>query len=446
MNFLYMNTTKSEYTPTISSNLILITARLLFILLVVIGISSCSGNEIYEDPDEKKLSYVIDGVTYRAGNWDHPNYTDPFSTYGNHRFLVETNPGDTLVQVVLPWRRHDPNPQSKDIIIVDTVNNEEIIEKRILHNDNEKGHFIFKPRPTQEQYYIYYLPHESTGGYYPKVKYINPTDNSDLFMAGISADKIDELPIVRVLEAQSIDDFHSFYPMEVISTSEELDSFLSAHERSWYLFPEYRDYPIVMKDYLPYRWVHRTYTQHITDKACKGEYYTFQIGVFSPSQILKDIHVSFSDLTGKDGSKIDSHYLTCFNTGGIDLNGVQFTKDLQVPIGNIQPLWIGLDIPENLIQGKYTGKVTISPDGLPAEEVEINLHIGSDLIKNYGDDVPENMSRLRWLNSTIGSDTSFIVPPFQPVEIEESTINILGRKIVLGANGLPVDIQSSFSQ
>ncbi len=39
--------------------------------------------------------------------------------------------------------------------------------------------------------------------------------------------------------------------------------------------------------------------------------------------------------------------LTCFNCGGMDEKGVPFTKEIDVPAGMVQPLWIGVWIPDD---------------------------------------------------------------------------------------------------
>ncbi|NNF35198.1 MAG: hypothetical protein HKN68_13890 [Saprospiraceae bacterium] len=417
----------------------------LFLLTPIIIFHSCTTEApVYEEPTAKTLSYNIDGIKYRSGNWDHPNYTDPFSTFGNHRFLIETSPDDTLVQAIIPWRRHDPDPGSKDVIIIDTTTMEEVSVKRILDVSNESGHIIFKPNSGQQHYYLYYLPHESTGGYYPKLKYINPKPAIPE-LAALKDEEAEKLPIASVLEAQSIDDFHSFYPMEIIATRSEVDSFLNHHQRLWYLFPEYRDYPIAMTDYLPHRWIELPYTQTITDNASLGEYFTFQVGLFSPTHSLDNIKVSFSNLTSENGSVIPSETMTCFNTEGVDLNGKSFTIDLDVPQLHVQPLWMGIDVPNDIKSGTYKSTFIISAEGLPDEVINLTLNIRSETITNHGDDTPEHMTRLRWLNSTIGTGTSFIVPPFQPVKVEQNKIKILGRTITLGNKALPRQIQSSFA-
>lgn len=420
---------------------------LLYFFLLFLPFACQNEQESALDLSHKSLSYEIKGVKYQNGNWEHPNYTDPFVTLGNHRFELRTQPSDTLVQVLLPWRRHDANPETKEVIITEASSGKEIDAKRIVSTNKEEGHLVFRPNPTINAYYAYYLPHESTGGYYPKVVYLS-IDEKDLDpqLASLSKEEISALPYAKVLSAQSIDDFHSFYPMEVIATQAEVDSFLAYHKKDLYLFPEYRNYPIVMRDHLPYRWVSNDLTAQLQDEARPGEYFTFQIGLFSPAQELNSINVNLADLIGRGNRRIPADQMTCFNTEGIDLSGQAFTKGLDVPKGQIQPLWIGINIPEDTQAGIYSGKVAISAKGIPEQIVEISLDVQSDIIPNRGDDQPEHMTRLRWLNSTLGADTAFIVPPFIPIEIRGKELSLLGRKVILGENGFPAGIQSYFSQ
>jgi hypothetical protein len=417
-------------------------------LLFLFLLSTCQkGSDPVLDLSHKTLSYEIKGVKYQTGNWEHPNYTDPFVTHGNHRFEIKTSPGDTLVQVILPWRRHDAKPETKDVVITIAESGEEITAKRIIQTNREEGHIIFKADPNIQSYFAYYLPHESTGGYYPKVAYLT-IDEAHVApdLASLDEQQIAALPFAEVLSAQSIDEFHSFYPMEVIATQAEVDSFLAHHQKEVYLFPEYRDYPTVMRDFLPHRWIDRDLTNYLQDEAKKGEYYTFQIGLFSPAQDLQAVSVQTGDLMGKGRQSIPADRITCFNTEGIDLNGQPFAKNFNVPKGQVQPLWIGIDLPEDASPGIYRGKVAVSAEGMPENIVELVLNIKPDLIPNHGDDQPQHMTRLRWLNSTLGSDTSFIVPPFIPVELKNNEVSLLGRKVMIGENGLPAGIQSFFPQ
>jgi hypothetical protein len=417
-------------------------------LLFLFLLSTCQkGSDPVLDLSHKTLSYEIKGVKYQTGNWEHPNYTDPFVTHGNHRFEIKTSPGDTLVQVILPWRRHDAKPETKDVVITIAESGEEITAKRILQTNREAGHLIFKANPNIQSYYAYYLPHESTGGYYPKVAYLTiHKENVPPSLASLNEQDIAALPIAEVVSAQSIDEFHSFYPMEVIATKAEVDSFLAHHQKEVYLFPEYRDYPIVMSNFLPYRWVCHDWSNQLQDEAQRGEYFTYQIGLYAPAQDLTSIKVEAGDLLAKGNKSISADRISCFNTEGIDLNGQPFTKNLNVPQAQVQPLWIGIDIPEDAQAGIYRGKVAISAEGISENIVELILNIKPELIPNHGDDQPQHMTRLRWLNSTLGSDTSFIVPPFIPVESKNNEVSLLGRKVMIGENGLPAGIQSFFPQ
>lgn len=411
----------------------------LFLGAVLLFFNNCTTERTETlDLSGKELARKINGISYSAGNWEHPNYTDPFVTKGNHRFEIQTNGRDTLVQVEVPWRRHDANPQDKRTILVAAETEEEVFHK-VVESNNEKGHLVFRPTPGQNRYFLYYFPHESTGSYYPKVHYLEPIDTITS-LDRITKSDLAALPSAEVLGAQSIDDFHSFFPMEVIATTAETTAFLRAHPQDYYLFPEYRSYPIAMKDYLPYHWVARGPKTHLQDEVLRGDYYTFQIGLFASNTNLEDVSVSYN--TGS----IAAELLTCFNLEGVDLNGQTFSKKVDVAAGTVQALWFGVDISEATAPGRYQTWVRIQPAGLPADSIELVLEVLPQMIPNRGDDQPEQMSRLRWLNSTVGTDTSFIVPPFIPLKVAGKKIDLLGRSMVIAESGLPASINSFFTQ
>jgi len=399
---------------------------------------------------EKNISADNYDMIYESGGWDHPDYKNAFESYGNHRIVIEVNDTSSgMVQVLIPWRRRDDNPREKDLIVVDSKTNKPVQSKQVVAINNESGHVVFKPNIGSSLYYIYYFPHRSTGGYYPKLSYIRPEESSDtarLTELKLTDDQIAELPIARIISAQSIDDFHSFFPMEIIATQEEISDFIHAHPKPYWLFPEYREHPIKMEDYLPKHWVDGPdLANGIRDEVQKGEFYTFQIGIFSAKNDLDNIRIAFSDFKGKKGV-IPQRGITCFNTGGTDLNGKVFDKKVDVKAGKIQALWFGIEIPEETKPEEYLGQVIIQPEGFIADTVYVSLDVSSNTIKNYGDDDPAKMSRLRWLNSTIGSDKDFIVKPFMPLVIDGKTIRFLGRDVELNEYGFPAKISSFFTQ
>src|SRR5210317_1046647 len=146
--------------------------------LTAIFLASCSQQRMDTINFREKNTPVSNyKVIYESGNWDHPEYSEAFESYGNQRAVIELPDqfyGNT--QVIIPWRRRDNNPAEKDIIIVDAKTNT-IVEKRyILEINNEYGHLIFKPNNQSPLYYVYFLPHNSTGSYYPKITYKKPTE------------------------------------------------------------------------------------------------------------------------------------------------------------------------------------------------------------------------------------------------------------------------------
>lgn len=399
---------------------------------------------------EKNISVTDYDMIYESGNWEHPDYSKAFESLGNHRIVIEVaSQTEGLAQVKIPWRRKDDNPQEKAVVIVDAKTNTPIENMQVLDINNEFGHLIFEPNKGSSTYYVYYLPHQSTGSYYPKLHYIKPlAANTDLLTSKnkLTSEQIEILPLAKIISAQSIDDFNSFFPMEIIATKEEVSNFIQNDPKPFYLFPEYREHSIKMEDYLPVHWVNKKEKVNgLEDEVLRGEFYTFQIAVFAASKNLKNLKVQFTDFKNGKNS-IPKESITCFNTSGIDLNGIQFQKTMNVKSGEIQALWFGIDIPEGTKQGDYIGQIIVKPEGPVSDTIYIKLKVLNEVIAIHGDDSPENMSRLRWLNSTIGTDPNFIVKPFEAVKIDDKTIRIIGRDIILNDCGLPENIASYFTQ
>ena len=420
--------------------------------LITIVLFSCSQKNTetinFREKNNPASNYEL---IYESGNWDHPNYTKAFESYGNHRVVIQTtDPSNNVTQAIIPWRRRDDQPNEKDIIIVDAKSNTVINKKYVIESNNEFGHLIFKPNKESNTYYVYFLPHSSTGGYYPKLKYNKPKESLDkswLSEVKLSLETISNLSKAKIISIQSIDDFHSFYPMEVIATKKEVSKFINNFPKDYYLFPEYRENSIKMVDFLPFRWISETKKINgISDNVFKGEFYSFQIGIFSPNKRLEDIDINFLDFKSKNGYKIKKEMITCFNKGGIDLNGKEFSKTISVNSGKTQALWFGIEIPENTKKGSYMSQIIINPKNFTADTIFIELNVSDKGIANYGDDNPKNMSRMRWLNSTIGTGKDFIIKPFTPVSVSNNIISILGRDIKLNNFGFPENIFSYFTE
>ncbi|MFH1944269.1 MAG: glycoside hydrolase domain-containing protein [Acidobacteriota bacterium] len=384
-------------------------------------------------------------VHYGTGTWEA-------ETFGNHRVVIRVHDQKDAVWIRIPWRRRDENPFEKNIIIIDAATGQKVSNIYRADINREFGDIVFQPITVPGDYYIYHMPYISQGrSNYPTVVYPPPdgTINEKWFMdneLGTRCQNLPCLPRATLIEIQSIDSFHSFNPMELIATGKEVLDLLTAHPLSSYLlFPEDRKYPIRMWNDLPFRWIKKGPQDRFTDTADRGEFFAFQIGLFAARASLSNVDVRFTDLTGKDtAAVIPSAAFQSFNTEGIDWDGQAFDKTVRVQKGRVQPLWMGIQIPQGIPSGFYEGRVTIHPEGLPPTSVDLSLNITDTVREDAGDSEPWRHSRLRWLNSRIAMDDA-VVAPFSPVLVFGRTVSILGRELDIGANGLPSAIRSYFN-
>ncbi len=207
-------------------------------------------------------------------------------------------------------------------------------------------------------------------------------------------------------------------------------------------FPETRERPIRLLDELPEGWTSRTIDglHHFAATAQPGEYFVFQIGVLAHRRTIDGLSVRWSDISGTP--PLPGSRMTCFNTSGIDFRGKPFKQALRVPEGRIQPLWFGVPVPENA-RGTYRTAVTVSAAGAREQVVEVVLRVAGEPVKNSGFDRGRSLSRLAWLNTTVGFDGK-VTRGFEPVRREGRSMHILGRTVTIGRTGLPSAITSFF--
>jgi hypothetical protein len=214
--------------------------------------------------------------------------------------------------------------------------------------------------------------------------------------------------------------------------------------KKYFTFPESRENPIRLLDSLPEKWTRYSAAEMSSFKgtAQPGEYYVFQVGVYTDAPTLNNIKVNLSPLSGSGGQSIND--VTCFNTGGISFKGEKFSKPLLLRAKNVLPLWFGVSIPEDS-KGTYRGQIQIKPAGLPATVIEVSLNVTGNTIANHGYNDETKLSRLAWLNTKVALDNG-ITNGFKQVDREQKRISILGRTIQLSNEGLPLDIQTYFDK
>jgi hypothetical protein len=387
-------------------------------------------------------------IPYGTGTWDA-------GVYGNHRALIMVSAKADAVFVRIPWRRRDLDPEHKNIVILDAATQARVRNLSRMSINREYGDLVFQPVSGPGVYAVYYLINHMEGrSNYPTVTYPAPEDTADDawmdrngLTGELSAKDIrSRLHEASVVEFQSIDELHSFDPMEVIATAAELNDLLVEFPDAEFLaFPEDRRFPIRMTRDLPRRWMSETARGTFCGEAARGEYYAFQIGVFACRADLEDVDVVFSGLTcPSGGSRIGPELFTCFNTEGVDWKGRRFRKTVSVPKGKVQALWCGLKVPSDIPPGDYSGLVKVDSQGAGTRTVKLRLTVSAEALEDAGDSEPWRHSRLRWLNSRLALDEELIAP-YTPLEVKGRLIRCLGRTVRLGELGFPQQIDSFFT-
>lgn len=368
---------------------------------------------------------------------------------GNHRYTVRVAAPADAVRVVIPWHRRDCDPQ-RVATIVQAPDGSTVRDVARLHIDQASGELVFRAR-TAGVYAVYYQPYLTNGSAnYPTVTYRAPENTADsawLERHDIAdAARTRALPQAQVIGYQAVDDFDAYTDMERTATPSEVRHLLAANPGApWLLFPETREHPIRMFRQIPLRWAQRGAGGALVTQALRGEYLSFQVGLWTARAAADNVRVTFSMLRGPAGAQIPATRLTAFNLGGVDDEGKPFVNRLDVAQGRVQPLWMGLDIPTDAKPGTYRGTLTVVADGARPREVPLAITVGAGEAVAHGDDDPSSLTRLRWLNSTLGEDHA-LVAPFTAVTVDGERLGILGRRITLAANGLPAQIESFFDE
>ena len=387
-------------------------------------------------------------LPYGLGSW-------PEAGCGNHRAVLHVAEPAEAVWAHIEWRRRDPRPETKDMRVYDATTGQRVLNVVRVEVNREYGDLAFQPPTAPGDYYVYYLPYDppGTGVFGATGDYFPPEDTADptwLQAHGLNAETLAAgawraLPQAQVVEIQARSEFQRMDPMEVIATREEVERLLAAHpDEPCLLFPEDRGHPIRMFEDLPYRWIERGPSNRFEGQAQPGEFYVFQIGVFAAgSSPISFGKAEFADLRSDGGSTIPASALTCFNLEGTNSLGQPMarTSGFSLGEGEVRPLWFGVQVPRDA-KGTYRGTIMLPLRRDEPRRVEVALEVGGPVLEDAGDGDLWRLSRLRWLNSTLGQEDE-VVPPFTPLEVRGNTIRMLGREVVFGDSGLPERIRSN---
>jgi hypothetical protein len=211
---------------------------------------------------------------------------------------------------------------------------------------------------------------------------------------------------------------------------------------SFLVFPELRENPIKWFDSIPEGKVTGAIRAGVFEMQAKpGELFVFQLGLWAFDKEVKDLQIKYSDFKDEHGQIIAATRITCFNKGGIDFTGKPFSKEVTVPAGRVQALWLGVDL-DKIKEGNFKGSVTVLA-GTEKVVIPLLIKVNGDSVPNHGYNEGSRLSRLGWLNSTVGINDE-ITKGFLPVNVEQKKISILGRTLNIADSGLPESIISYF--
>ena len=348
-----------------------------------------------------------------------------------------------------PLAASRPSAREKNVLVVNAAG--KTVPNRVaVAVYREFGDLVFQAEQPGK-YFVYYMPFsEKTVNWQFSTEYAPPQSTAApvwIERNGLSAERLREgrwraLPKAKAVEFQTWHEFHRFDPMEVIATAEETRELAAKHaDRSYLLFPEDRKFPIRMTDDLPLRWIESGPGVEFRGEALRGEFYAFQVGLYAAKRPIEDLAVDISDLTPPQGNAIPASQFHAFNLGGIDWLGRPVKKTAAVPLGKVQALWFGVQIPGDATPGDYQGTLTFRPKGALASTVKFSLTVSPRAIEDGGVGELWRHARLKWLDSTIGLDDE-VVAPYTPLEVRGTEVACLGRCVTFGPTGLPESIRS----
>lgn len=392
------------------------------------------------------FAFLLFSIKATAQNIPYTNCDNCWlaDSLGNHRVVLSFNGTGKVAKAVINWRRRDNAPQNKRIIIEDAKTHQRVKNVKVVSITRETGDLLFEPVSGNGEYNVYYLPYKNEGrSNYPKGVYLKPDNQANSEWLG-SLNNNKNYPLATVKEFQSIDAFNSFYPMEVIATQAETEDLIKKYPNEKFLvFPEDRMYSIRMTKDLPQRWIANGPQAKYLGKAARGEHFAFQLGVYA-LQDIDGLQVSFSDLRSAGGKSIPATKAFCINNNQVTYDAHHLTKSVDVKQHDIQPLWCQVDVPTEASPALYKGKIIISQNGKAFKTLDLAIEVSNRLLKDGGVSEPVKMTRLGWLNSTMAQQNT-VIAPYTPLVVNGKTISLLGRKVEIGSNGFPAQIQTYFT-
>jgi hypothetical protein len=226
-----------------------------------------------------------------------------------------------------------------------------------------------------------------------------------------------------VTSTLAVDD--AMQKMETAVQPEILAAFKQAQPAPFWLFGEDRQLA-VRNNIIPAHWFENGAKAHgrFAGVVRPGEFYVFQVCVIGGDKPVENLlpELAFPTIPGAT-TQVISHPAT-------------------VKPGEVKPFWMGIQVPADAKAGEYRGAANVGSAALL-----VVLKVDGPPIAEAGTGDAWRLARLKWLDSTIGESETQVTRPFTPVIVhgKRRTLDILGRRIMLGENGIPAQFTSYFS-
>ena len=391
---------------------------------------------------------------------------------GNHRAVVRVAETGGVVRAVLKWRRVDPQPEIKRVLVKHAATGADAAHVVARNVTAETGEVFFEPTSGAGEYFIYYLPYRerkgsSEGRHQPLWNDYFPADYADAAWRS----RGDRPTEAEVLRFESRTAFEAWTPMGLRATAAETAAIRKAHPENPVVFTEDRANPIHPASWLPAKWAKGAEVRDsFVGTAQKDEYYVWQIALWTPGGALEGVKVKFSNLVRDDGNgrdarcpsdlngqdarcpsgravaprppQISASSITSFNTEGVNWYGRPMDITLDVPVNRVQPLWCGVMIPPDAAPGVYRGTATITAKGMSPRAVALAITVSDQTARDHGDGELWRHSRLRWLNSRIG-ESNTPTKPYKAMSFDREARRVVAseKTLTLTESGLPASIK-----
>ena len=119
---------------------------------------------------------------------------------GTHRVVVRVDAPADAARAQLVWRRRDPAPEKKGVVVVDARTGQRVADAFTANVSADSGDVTFQPTSGTGEYFVYFLPANPGSGSFPAAKYTPPQDSASAewkSRAGVAGDAWKQLPEAR---------------------------------------------------------------------------------------------------------------------------------------------------------------------------------------------------------------------------------------------------------